>query len=182
MSSTYSTTPAPPPPSYLPPRPHPPPPPPHIPPQENATAGASRPSRGAKRSTMKTIRLLFGRQVRNGQPNPVLVSVATRGYNIQSRVLHIPDSIGIFTRGSPRRSAWEGFVFVYASLNLLLLAGMFACWIMILEDYGDHSAWIPISIVVLYIAVVMLIWVVVIYNPRRRPGYNWRDNPQVQVV
>lgn len=73
-------------------------------------------------------------------------------------------------------------MFVYASLNLLLLAGMFACWIMILEDYGDHSAWIPISIVVLYIAVVMLIWVVVIYNPRRRPGYNWGDNPQVQVV
>ncbi|KAL7796959.1 hypothetical protein V8C43DRAFT_303825 [Trichoderma afarasin] len=175
MSSTYPTTPTPPPPPHL-------RPPAYLPPQENATAGASRPSRDAKRGTMKTIRLLFGRQVQNGQPNPVLVSVATRGYDIQSRVLHIPDSLGIFTRGSPRRSAWEGFVFVYASLNLLFLAIMFACWIMVLEDYGNHSPMIPISFVVLYIAVVMLIWVVVIYNPRRMPGYNWRDNPQVPRV
>ncbi|KKP07258.1 hypothetical protein THAR02_00582 [Trichoderma harzianum] len=110
MSSTYST-PLPPTPTHLPPTPTHLPPPPHLPPQENPTAEASRPSRGTKRSTMKTVKLLFSRQVQNGQPNPVLVTIATRGYNIQSRVLRIPDSLGWFTRGPPRRSAYEGYVY-----------------------------------------------------------------------
>lgn len=132
---------------------------------------------------MKTVRLLFGRQVQNGQPNPVLVTIATRGYNIQSRVLHIPDSLGIFTRGgSPRRSAYEGYVFVYASLYLLLVALMFSCCIMVLEDLGIHSPWIPISFVIMYITVVIFIWGIVLYSPRRMPFYNWGDSPEVLRV
>lgn len=131
---------------------------------------------------MKTVKLLFSRQVQNGQPNPVLVTIATRGYNIQSRVLRIPDSLGWFTRGPPRRSAYEGYVFVYASLFLLLVAIMFSCWIMVLEDLIHHSWMISIGFVFIYIAVVGLVWSLVLDSPRRRPGYNWGDNPQVLVV
>ncbi|KAK4081608.1 uncharacterized protein Triagg1_2349 [Trichoderma aggressivum f. europaeum] len=97
--------------------------PPH--PQENGRAEAPGPSRGTK-NTMATIKLMFSGKFRYGQPNPVHVAIATRGYDIQSRVLRIPDGFGWFTRGPPRRSAFEGHAFVVAILSLLFVAVMFS--------------------------------------------------------
>ncbi|KAL6881332.1 hypothetical protein J3F83DRAFT_50306 [Trichoderma novae-zelandiae] len=42
----------------------------------------------------------------------VFVDVGSRGYDIQSRVLGVPDHLGLFQRGAPRRNGFLGLLIV----------------------------------------------------------------------
>ena len=64
--------------------------------------------------------LLAGPIVDGGELNPLYLSVATKGYRIQSRTLRIPDRYGFFVSGPPRPQAHEGEFFFMAIFFILL--------------------------------------------------------------
>ena len=53
-------------------------------------------------NAVRAIKGFLKPQVVDGRLNPVRLAVATRGYWIQSHVLHIPDRFGWFSPGPPR--------------------------------------------------------------------------------
>ncbi|KAL6698021.1 hypothetical protein J3F84DRAFT_366288 [Trichoderma pleuroticola] len=131
---------------------------------------------------MATIKLMFSSHVKNGQPNPVHIAIATRGYDIQSRVLRIPDRFGWFARGPPLRSAFEGHAFVYAILYLVIAALLFAGCVAGMELGGYHSLETPITFAVLYIALIAIFWVAMIYSPRRKLDFYLGERLELQTV
>ncbi|KAL7915840.1 hypothetical protein GGI35DRAFT_430809 [Trichoderma velutinum] len=155
---------------------------PPSPPQENTTADeAVKPSRGTT-STTATLKALFSCHVQNGQPNPVHVTIASRGYDFQSRVLRIPDRFGWFTRGPPRRSAYEGYTFVYICVFLGVEAILLSICLIAVDSIGQPIMTLSIALLVFYVMVLALIWAVIIHSPQRKPDYYWGDNPEVLVV
>lgn len=131
---------------------------------------------------MATIKLMFSSDIRNGHPNPVHIAIANRGYDIQSRVLRIPDRFGMFSPGPPCRSAFEGHAFVFAILYLVLVAIAFAGCVVGLEAIEHQRLEVPITFAVLYVGLIITFWVVIIRSPQRKLDYYWGDNPATLLV
>ncbi|KAF2652353.1 hypothetical protein K491DRAFT_719029 [Lophiostoma macrostomum CBS 122681] len=73
----------------------------------------SRPSLSTILSLTPIRKFLHGETI-DGHPNPLYLIIATRGYSIQSRILHLlhlPNWIGFFSPGSPRLQTRQAALF-----------------------------------------------------------------------
>jgi len=112
--------------------------------------------------------------------NPVQLALATKCYNIQSAVLHIPDCIGFFSPGPPRLLVFQGRIFAELLFSIVfefLVCGFLRFMLWCRPDPKPNGN------MVLFIsrcrwlmgAAVVLVWVLHCFDKRRRPGYKWPD-------
>lgn len=90
---------------------------------------------------VEAIKGLFSPQIAtDSRLNPHHLALATRGYRIQSRVLHVPDRYGIFSPGPPRLQVHEGSTFFVMILMLVLTAPWFGTFIFLSFLREDYAA------------------------------------------
>jgi hypothetical protein len=80
---------------------------------------------------MQTLRALLSRHIHNNQPNPVHVSIANKGYDIQFHTLHIPDRLGFFSPAShPDFQVHEVGALIFMVLLTVVGAVMAVCLVL----------------------------------------------------
>ncbi|KAI1781465.1 hypothetical protein F4818DRAFT_436655 [Hypoxylon cercidicola] len=88
--------------------------------------------------------------------NPAHLALGARGYEIQSRLLRIPDRYGFFSPGPPRLQVHEGCLFFINFLLIcyLSIASAVIVWVM----SRLHVPWISFFVVVSVVVQFMLIF------------------------
>ncbi|TFB03375.1 hypothetical protein CCMA1212_004329 [Trichoderma ghanense] len=67
----------------------------------------------------------------------VFLDVGSRGYHIQSQILGIPDHLGLFQRGAPRRNGFLGMLvvsFFGAFMWSIVIFMFYVVWLMIVFE------------------------------------------------
>lgn len=117
---------------------------------------------------------VFAGEIVNNRLNPIRLAIATTGYHIQSRTLHIPDLIGFFSSGPPRLQVHEATCFI-----------LVVCWVcfsiisssllvsMVRLAGKPNSGKFGAVLSSITIAEVAFFWIVACYDRRRAPGYDW---------
>ncbi|KAI1170909.1 hypothetical protein F4777DRAFT_88206 [Nemania sp. FL0916] len=127
---------------------------------------------------------LWSRQVINNQLNPICLGIGTRGYRIQSEILHVPERWGIFSHGPPRLQVYQGQAFMgcCAIVAFIAILNLLADFVLFkLGRIGTFHVVILIGVDLCGITS----WAGVIYeamrrSPQRRPGYVWDDWKEAQ--
>ncbi|KAI0879471.1 hypothetical protein GGS24DRAFT_439621 [Hypoxylon argillaceum] len=114
-------------------------------------------------------------QVVNGQLNPIHLALGVRGYHIQSEVLRIPNSQGIFSPGPPRLQVYEGQALVIACGIVAFFAVLDSFISYMLYKMGGLTAPVAAIIVSLFSVVVALMYYALRFPPQRSPGYVFED-------
>ncbi|KAK1853901.1 hypothetical protein CCHR01_03439 [Colletotrichum chrysophilum] len=129
-------------------------------------------------SIAATLKQIFGPEIRdNNRLNTAHLAIATRGYHIQTEILHIPERFGIFSSGPPRLQAHQGFLFVI-QMVLMAIWGVPAAFGLLLLRYTDRE--LPMAPFVKYFGLMFLsmigmLWVGACLNKRRAPDYDWGE-------
>jgi hypothetical protein len=119
---------------------------------------------------------LFVGDIVNNSLNPVRLAIGTRGYRIQSQTLRIPDRIGFFSPGPPRLQVSEAASFIMLVLHTCLGVIAGACVVFMTRLLGLPNAFKAGAVFLAFVVVQNgIIWVMVAYNPRRAPEYDWGD-------
>lgn len=111
--------------------------------------------------------------------SPWLVAVGSRGYEIQSKVLHIPDALGPFSPGPPPLQAHEGGEAVLLVTTLLFTHVVSALaktviWYWKPEYYNSRFVMGFLrEIKTVSIFFLLTGWIQACLSSRRDPDYQW---------
>jgi hypothetical protein len=109
--------------------------------------------------------------------NPVHLALATRGYWIQSHILHIPDQYGFFSPSPPRLQVYQGFLFI--AMLIMTISSIFcgASVIFLLSLRPGHKLiWrVVVFMAVPVVGTLAMIWIMECFGKRRTPDYDWGD-------
>lgn len=119
---------------------------------------------------------IFAGEIVNNRLNPVHLTIATTGYRIQSRILHIPDRMGFFSSSPPRLQVHEVTPFIV----IVLLWWVSIVWggflVFLMQLFGRPNALkMAAAIFLMTVAETVFIWISVCRDHRRTPGYEWGD-------
>ncbi|KAK1767160.1 hypothetical protein QBC33DRAFT_559284 [Phialemonium atrogriseum] len=115
-------------------------------------------------------------QISNGRLNPVHLAIATRGYWIQSHVLHIPDRFGFFSSGPPRLQMYQSASFAFLTVGVAFSTVWGALTVLLAKLMGRPISRLAGAMGVLQIAVVAVIWAALAcFDHRRALDYDWGD-------
>ncbi|KAI1801650.1 hypothetical protein F4811DRAFT_555645 [Daldinia bambusicola] len=120
---------------------------------------------------------LFHDDVIDHQLNAVRLAVGSRAYGIQSRVLGLPDRYGVFSPGPPRLQVYEArrFLATAFALGYLNAAVWLPALLLLKFAGGGEVGGAVLMIAAMESVVVGVFWAAAVKDPRRRPGYVWRD-------
>lgn len=119
---------------------------------------------------------VFAGEIVDNRLNPVHLAIATTGFRIQSRTLHIPHRIGFFSPGPPRLQVHEAasfFVLMFGSC-FAIVSGGFIIFLIRLCGLPNSLKGGAVMLSMI-IAQAVVIWVIVCCDRRRVPGYDWGD-------
>ena len=95
-----------------------------------------------------TIKLAFGNQIIHNTLNPVHLAIGTRGYWLQSHILHVPHRVGFFSSGPPRLQVLEGAEVFFISMLLIPICAWIAFLLLLIHLAGLMTVKAAVSIVV----------------------------------
>ncbi len=116
-------------------------------------------------------------QVVDGRLNPVRLAIATTGYRIQSRTLHIPDHMGLFSSGPPRRQVHEATDFIVLVFFVCLTSIGGGSLVLFIREAGlpGHRKLGALIALITVLGVAFLWWGMVFHDRHRAPGYEFPD-------
>lgn len=119
---------------------------------------------------------VFAGEIVDHHLNPVHLAIATTGFRIQARTLHIPHRIDFFSPGPPRLQVHEAASFIILMFGFCfgIVSGCFVIFVIRLCGLPNalKGGAVMLSMI---IAQAVVIWVIVCCDPRRIPGYDWGD-------
>lgn len=128
------------------------------------------------REILTAVKNVFSGQVdSNGNLNPALLAIATRGYWIQSQIFHIPDRWGFFPPGPPRLQVYEGQVFVAIVVGHFCTITMAAILVYLVIRVHRPVTWLVAVVVTMELAEIALQWITSMSDRHRAPDFDW-DN------
>lgn len=119
---------------------------------------------------------VFAGEIVNNRLNPIRLAIATTGYRIQSRTLHIPDRVGFFSSGPPRLQVHEAtcFILVVCWVCFSIISSSLLVFMVRLAG-KPNSGKLGAVLSSITIAEVAFFWFVACYDRRRAPGYDWGE-------
>ncbi|KAI0202387.1 hypothetical protein F4808DRAFT_468533 [Astrocystis sublimbata] len=109
---------------------------------------------------------ILDRQIVDGQLNPALLAIGTRGYQIQSKVLRIPDRCGIFSAGPPRALVYEARTFILAYWALIYLGVTFTFLTCPFSKMGKFNALMTALFWASFLATLVVFYAAVVFAPK----------------
>lgn len=120
---------------------------------------------------------IFAGEIVDGRLNPARLAIATTGYRIQSRTLHIPDRLGLFSSGPPRLQVNEATSFIVLVFFVCFSTIGSGFLVLFIREAGlpGHRKVGALFALMTVFGVVFLWWVTVFHDRHRAPGYEFED-------
>ena len=129
-------------------------------------------------TTLTTTRTFLSSSTINAHPNLLHLTLATRGYTIQSQTLYIPNRLGFFSPGPPRLQVRQAWLFGMMAFATAFIIGYSVLAVLLMCVWGverDVFRKVVLGLVVVTVAQVVAVWGMVCCDLRRVEGYVWRD-------
>lgn len=126
-------------------------------------------------NALTAVKGFLGPGISNGRLNPVYLAIVTRGYWIQSHVLHIPDRFGFFSSGPPRLQVHQSASFAFLTVGVAFSIVWGPLTVLLAKLMGRPISRLAGAMGFLQIAVVAVIWALACFDHRREPDYDWGD-------
>ena len=119
---------------------------------------------------------VFAGEIVDSRLNPVHLAIATTGFRIQSRTLHIHHRFGFFSPGPPRLQVYEATSFIVLVFGSCfeIVSGGFVVFVIRLCGLPNSlkAGAVMLSMI---IAQAVIVWILVCCDRHRVPGYDWED-------
>ncbi|KAK3990689.1 hypothetical protein QBC44DRAFT_380337 [Cladorrhinum sp. PSN332] len=112
----------------------------------------------------------------DGRLNPVRLALATRCYEIQSRVFRIPDRFAFISPSPPRLQIEEVAILIIVAFVVIQMAfyGAITVFLVSLMDNKPVKSFAAM-VCLLIMSVPAGIWISLCFSSRRAPDYIWED-------